>query len=531
MDNNILIIGGGISSLTAAAYLVKNNRGVTLIEKCDKLGGLVGSFYQDDFLIDSGIRATENSGTLHPMLRDLGIDIEFLENKVSIIIEDAKIEVDKEDGLKNYEKMLCELFPDNISDVKSIVEVIGKISSYMEVLYGIDNPLFLDMKKDKSYLLKTIVPWMFKYQMTINKIQRLNKPVNSFLNELSDNQSLIDMISQHFFQDTPTFFALSYFRLYADYFYPKGGTKTLIDKLEEYISQNGGTIIKGTEILKIKLDSKEVFSRDKSFYFDKLIWGADLKTLYNIVDLENSNDYDLPKYQELNKNIQSSHGNDSLFSIYLTTNLSPDYYKDKCSCHTFYTPSKVGISTMKMDHKILLEKLRASKNDKESILYSWIDEFVSKTTFEISIPVLRDKNLAPRGKSAMIVSAVFDYDLTKYISSISLYEKFKRYMEKAVIEELSKKLFVELKKEIIHCSSSSPLTIERLLNNSDGAITGWSFNKKTPTEDRMKKIAKAIETPFKDIYQIGHWTFSPSGLPTAIITAKLAVDKLERLRK
>lgn len=531
MSNNILIVGGGISSLTAAAYLLKSKNQVTLIEKTEKLGGLVGSFYRNDFLFDSGIRATENSGVLIPMFRDLGIDIDFLDNKVSIIIEDAKVELDKKNGLENYEEMLCNLFPNNEIEVKKIIDVIKKISKYMEVLYGIDNPLFLDMKRDKDYLVKTIVPWFFKYLMTINKIQKLSIPVNTFLGRITDNTSLIDMISQHFFKETPTFFALSYFRLYTDYYYPRGGTKTIIDKLETFIVNNGGKIIKDSEIIKLNLDEKIAISSQINYKYDKLIWGADLKTLYKVADVNNSINYNKKEYERLEQKIIKSHGNDSLFSVYLSTNLSADYYKGKCTCHAFYTPSKIGLASMELNQLELLEKLRNEKINKKAMLFSWIDEFVGKTTFEISIPVLRDLDLAPKNKSALIISAVFDYDLTDYIYKISLYEEFKSYMEKAVIKSLSNNLFVGLNKKVIESFSSSPLTIKRRLNNSEGAITGWSFTETCPSEDRMKKIAKSIETPFNDIYQIGHWTFSPSGLPTAIITAKLAADKIERLKK
>ncbi len=52
---------------------------------------------------------------------------------------------------------------------------------YLEVQYGIDNPLFLDMKKDRGYLLKVILPWMLKYALTAPKIAKLNEPVEEYL--------------------------------------------------------------------------------------------------------------------------------------------------------------------------------------------------------------------------------------------------------------------------------------------------------------------------------------------------------------
>ena len=59
------------------------------------------------------------------------------------------------------------------------------------------------------FYLKTLLPWLLKYQVNIRKASRLDKPVADYLKQFTDNQPLIDMIVQHFFKDTPTFFALS----------------------------------------------------------------------------------------------------------------------------------------------------------------------------------------------------------------------------------------------------------------------------------------------------------------------------------
>ncbi len=69
---------------------------------------------------------------------------------------------------------------------------------------------------------------MFKYIVTSPKIATLNVPVVEFLKRYTQDQSLVDIITQHFFQATPTFFSLSYLKLYLDYYYPLGGTATLV---------------------------------------------------------------------------------------------------------------------------------------------------------------------------------------------------------------------------------------------------------------------------------------------------------------
>ena len=60
---------------------------------------------------------------------------------------------------------------------------------------------------------------------------------------------------------------------------------------------------------------------------------------------------------------------------------------------------------------------------------------------------------------------------------------------------------------------------------TDGAITGWAFtNENMPAERRMLAIARAVRTPLPDVLQAGQWTYSPSGVPIAILTGKLAAD-------
>lgn len=114
--------------------------------------------------------------------------------------------------------------------------------NYMGVIYGIDNPLFMESFKDKEYVFKTLLPWLWKYQKNIKKAMKFNEPVYDFLSKFTKNQALIDLISQHFFQNTPTFLALSYFGLYPDYSYPIGGTGVFSKKIAEFIEENHGEI-------------------------------------------------------------------------------------------------------------------------------------------------------------------------------------------------------------------------------------------------------------------------------------------------
>lgn len=103
----------------------------------------------------------------------------------------------------------------------------------MDVLYGVENPVFKDLKHDREFLFKKLLPWLPKFLFTVGRINRMNQPVEGYLEKIISDRSLRDIISQHFFRNTPAFFALSYFSLYLDYFYPVGGVGKLAAALEK----------------------------------------------------------------------------------------------------------------------------------------------------------------------------------------------------------------------------------------------------------------------------------------------------------
>ncbi len=147
IDNksDAIVVGGGIAGLTAAAYIAKAGKKVILFERQHKVGGLVQTFDRDGIYFDGGLRSIENSGIVFPMLKQLGIDIEFTKSNISIGIEDSVLKLKGKESVDEYEDFLIEQYPENQKDITSIIGEIKKIMGYMDILYGIDNPAFLNM--------------------------------------------------------------------------------------------------------------------------------------------------------------------------------------------------------------------------------------------------------------------------------------------------------------------------------------------------------------------------------------------------
>lgn len=517
---DVIVVGGGIAGLTASSYLSKEGYKVLLCEKNEKTGGLIGSFKKNGFYFDLGIRAFENSGIIFPMLNQLGIKIDFVNNPVKIGLANDLINFLSDESLYDYSDLLKKHFPKNYDDIDAIIFEIKKVMGYMEVIYGIDNPLFTDFMKDKKYLFNTLIPWLLKYGKNMKKASKLNVGVNDYLKQFTDNFSLIDIITQHFFKNTPAFFALSYFGLYSDYCYPKGGTGILAEKLTEYIINAGGTVLTNACVTTLDTIQRSVRTLEGNvFFYKKLIWAADLKQLYNCLPLKT--EYG-KKFALKKEKVFKGEGADSIFSVYIAADIDKDVIQKTCGAHCFYTPNAVGISKGNENF---------SKN-KSTDTENYIINYLDYTTYEISCPSLRDESLSPEGKTGIIISTLMDYQSVKKIEQEGNYSHFKERCTAKIIEIIDKSLIKGLKEKTIFTESSSPITIEKHNGSFHGSITGWQFSSDgTPSENRFKKIAKSIDTPIADVFQAGQWAFSPAGVPVCILTGKLAADKINKQLK
>jgi len=532
---DVIVVGGGMAGLTASAFLSRSGHRVLLCEQSSELGGLVQTFERDGFIWDAGIRALEDSGIIFPMLAQLGIEIDFVKSPVSLGIEDQIIPVESQENLLDYRRLLEHFYPDRRPDIERILRVVRRVMTHMDVLYGIENPLFKDLRTDRAYVFRELLPWLGKFIRTIGKINRMGMPVDEYLETLTDSRALVDIISQHFFRKTPTFFALSYFSLYLDYVYPAQGTGALPSALEAFCIDAGVEIQRETRITAVDLANHSVSdARDRTWAYRKLIWAADLKSLYAMVDVST-----LPgkkarmRARQRAADVNAASGGDSVFTLFLASNLEPEWFADRSNGHFFYTPVRHGVGAEV--YRELDEILAQASEGLEtrSKAEAWIRHYIGSTTYEISIPVLKSPAAAPPGKTGLIISVLFDYSLCAMARTQGWYEDMKDLIENLLIDALDASVYPGLRDAILHSFSSTPLSIQQTAGTSGGAITGWSFSsQRLPAEHRMQHVSRSIKTYLPDVYQAGQWTYSPSGVPIAILTGRLAADAAARgLRK
>jgi phytoene dehydrogenase-like protein len=521
----LILVGAGLSALTAAAYLTKAGYSVLVLEKTPTCGGLLNSFSREGYVFDAGPRSIENSGIIRPMLKDLGIEMELVGSPVSIGIESQVINMDSKDSIDSYRQVLEKLYPEAVKDIHKVFRSIDKVYQEMQVIYGFENPVFKNFRKDRKYLFKELLPWLGRFLLAIFRMERMQKPIEDYLEKLSDNQSLVNIIDQHFFKKTPAFFALGYFYVYLDYLYPKGGTGKLPEKLSEKVLENGGKIKVNTTVVTVNPDKKSIQDDKGELYtYDKLVWCADLKSLYRILDTTGLEAKTVASIASKKETLLKGRGGDSVFSLYLGVDKPPQTFSKITKGHLFYTPSRQGLGETHCSElqKLLAKGKKASKEE----IKAWLTTYCNLTTYEISIPSLRDENLSPKGKTGLIVSFLLEYDLVRLINEAGWYEEFKLYVETGMIKTLNQSVFAGLLDELSLRFSYTPLSIETKYGCSEGALTGWTFEQPSPAVNKLLKIADSVKTAIPDVLQCGQWAYSPAGIPTAILTGWYAADTL-----
>ncbi|MBW6515153.1 MAG: NAD(P)/FAD-dependent oxidoreductase [Candidatus Cloacimonetes bacterium] len=525
MIYDTIIVGGGIAGLTATAYLARRGQKVLLIEKNKELGGLVNTFEHNGFYFDAGVRALEDAGIIFPMLKELNIELEVVKSPVSLGIENEIMHIENIESLSQYSDLLKKFYPGSSAEIDSLVKMIRKIMKYMEVLYGVENPLFKDLKHDTSFLFKKLIPWLPRFLFTVRKINRMQISVEDYLESIITDHSLRDIISQHFFKNTPTFFALSYFSLYLDYFYPKGGVGKLSEALRDKITEFGGRITTGTIVKRVYPHEKRVAdNKNISYRYSNLIWAADLKTLYSIVETDKLPPETIFRFEEQKFEILRSKSGESVFTLFIEVDEPLESFRRITNGHFFYTPSRKGLGET---HRGNLDQILSNfaEISKKEIL-DWLNKFTSLNTYEISIPGLKDQELAPSGKTGLIISFLTEYDLFRKIEERGWLEEFTKEIEERVLKIFRESVFPMLKEKIISRFSFTPISIHDRIASSGGAIVGWRFGKELPVINKIQFAARSVVTPLPSIYKAGQWAYSPAGIPMSILTGKLAANKI-----
>jgi len=476
MSKKVIIIGSGMSGLSAGCYLQMNGYNTEIFELHNVPGGLCTAWKRNDFTFDGCIHSIGGLNSkfkLYDHWNEL-IDIK----KLKFFYHDALGTVEDENGKivtiftdpDKLEKELKSIAPEDTKFINSFIKAIKKLANY-DLMPS--KPLELWSPLDyylSQFKVAPVLYYLIKWSKSVEDVTKKCK-----------SEKLKLALNMDFFSHFPAFFLLmSLGNLYnKNSGYPIGGSLPFARLLEKKYLELGGKIHYQSKVIKINTRDNQAMG----------------------ITLENGeihNDADLI--------ISAADGYCTIFEMlegkYIDEEIEKLYNE-----HPKW-PSMVLVS---------LGIARTFENDPTSIELHLSKEFIideqSKLN-SISINIYNfDPTLAPKGKTCIRV--ILKTDNYQYWDNLrknnkGKYVQKKDHIAQEVIKILDKR-FGNIANNVEVIDVATPATFHRYTNNWMGSTQGWTWLPSLIPESIKKELPG-----LKNLYLIGQWTTPGGGVSTAL---------------
>jgi len=485
----IVVLGGGIAGLTAAALLAKRGHRVTLIEKESKVGGYVTGFWRQGFYFDATgafLAACQTGGEFHHILDELGIADELRFKPIPAIrniYPDFSLELDYRNPAE-YVKGVMACFPDQTKALEQYSELTARLGRE-----------FLAFEK-AAWWRKALMPLWFP---TLFRCARHSHGaiIRRFF---GDNQRIVQALSA-----LPTTLApsrLSYIFvavmwakvLKQGVFYPLGGMTKISESFAGALTRVGGQLLlgrsvrqivcQGSKVTGVLLDNEETVTGDRVIGTFNPMLGQQMlddgQKLYGRM-------FDLSRYQASPSAL--------LFYIGLPAAALPADWPYFVSIHT--------------GRDIEQEAAALEQGSMENGLH-----------LVITTPSLIDPSLAPAGHHSLKV-LVHAPHASLYDQTYGTDENFARLRDR--IQRLIKdSCRIDLARDALFIEKATPGTLLRYTGNEGGAMYGFDA-----ACGQVGPQRPPIRTKLDNLLWVGHYTRPAHGIVGSALSGSFAANIIE----
>lgn len=502
--SDVIIIGAGISGLTAAALLAKSGLKVQLLEQHFQPGGSCGAFRRNGVTFDQGTAmlygfGSEGSNPHRFIMNVLEEPIEVIKHEMLYCLKYDGVPIHFHSNMDSYFKELESLFDENeMTQIKSFYRYIGRL--YHKVLIAdpicVAPPEIPPKKALKLFIKNPInqIRMMGLLKKSAGDIVRpfiKSERVIRYLNKLTSTYcyTMVD--------ETPAIMAATMFmdNHYGGVYYPLGSSQQLPGKLEKAIEKYGGIIFYNHNVKQILFDGGKASgllvntpSGEVSFESDAIVYAGTVWDLYGkLIPHENSD----PETREWAKNI------------------IPTYPSVVLHCLVDESVIPEGTQPIQM-----LADNPEAIDEKEITLY---------------IFSLADPSICPPGTHTVMAIGP---SLRKWPSPqdpgyrSSSYKAAKKQEAERLLTTLEKHI-PGFRKALRYHSLATPATIERYTMKPGGSVTG-------PKHCMGQELLKRphARTQWENLFMCGESTVMGTGSPSVTISGVSAANMvLRRLGK
>lgn len=479
----VIIIGGGISGLTAGILLQKKGFKTVIYEKNNVIGGLCSGWKKDGYFIDNCIHwltGTNKNSSLYKLWEEvgaLGNDVNLYEKEMMFR---SKLNGEVLTFWRDKERTRKEMLELSITDSDEINKFIDAIYKTESMSSPVDKP-FDKMKINE--LLKLV-----KSVRQIGEVMKEYK--NMDLNDLA-KRFKHPLIRQAFIDYIPSNYqAIAFISSYGTITsgngdVPKGGSLQMAMRMKQKYQENGGSIIFGNEVKKINLGKKKVTSitldNGEIIDADYVICACDPSIIFSSL-LDASF---MPKGLKKMYKEREKYPVNSAFQIAFGV----DGKYDELTGTTMFTCDPITIG------KSCKERMSVQAHDFEP-------------TF------------SPDNK--MIIQSSFVQNETDYayweslFNNPTLYNQEKERLGNEVLKRLLKE-YPYLKNKVHILDVWTPVSYVKRCKCYHGAYMSFvmsKYGKRIIVPGKIKKV--------KNIFLASQWLMAPGGLPTAVTMGKFA---------
>lgn len=489
----VVIIGGGISGLSAGIYALQQDLEVEIYEKNHVLGGECTGWYRDGYLVDNcmhwltGCRQGEKLRGLWNNIGVLGEDIELYREELFYRGEFDGVKLCFWRDIERARKEFLEVSPEDEEAINDFFDSVKRAECVV-------------VPSEQSMADMGIIA-NIKFSMSMAEMGRVlmkhGKETVAQLAEHFKHPAIQKMIRSYY---EPHHSAVSLITSYGFFTsgsaaIPEGGSMGLIKRMSERFESLGGKIflnspvassdVQKGNIVSVTLENGDVITAD-AFLFacDPIV------TFNRILDKK----YTPKKLKKLYKDRSGypvSSAFIAAFGIVGTDEISMENGSELFSCEPYTAAGKEY-------------------------------DFVSARLYDY------DKTLYPDGKR--VIQCTIMQDETDYDYWRELHGDRSAYVEekKRISEELLLRLterYPELKGKLVFLSACTPITFKRYC----GAFKG-SYMSFIPVEGKKSIYLKSSVPGIKNAFLASQWLQPTGGLPLAATSGKFAVQSIVRKR-
>lgn len=488
MSENVLVVGAGIGGLTTALRLAKRGYKVSVIEKNSQAGGRLNQIKKEGFKFDTGPSFFSMTYEFDEFARDCGIKIPFKFIELDPLYTVNFVKSGRTYSMFKDIHKLAQQF----SDIEPDFEL--KMNRYLQ-----KGQRLFDDTVDK--VLRTNYNNLFDFLVTLAKVNPVHLPIllYNFWQHVSryfkseDARQIVSLVA--FFlgrtpYDTPAIYSLlSYSEFkYNGYYNVEGGMYSIVEGLLDELKKENVEFTYNTEIVSYRENLKGLESLTDQ---NGKNWQADVMVINSDAALFRGNVFNRPEYSE-----------EKLDKMEWT--MGP---------LTMYLGIKGKIPEIEHHNYFL------GSNFEDYAKKVFVNPgTIEKPYYYVNVLSKSNPDCAPPGcENLFFVCPVPNLRYKK------TWEDRDKIVD-SIIDDFSVRIKKDISKDIISKTVYTPIEWQNKFNLHRGSGLGLSHKILQIGAFRPKNI----DEKFKNVFYVGASTVPGTGLPMAVISSKLATERVEK---